>query len=198
MSIGIPSLRLGQRARSAAGVLYNLLKYTEQFDNVIWLKNAATVTANQAVAPDGTTTMDTVTATAGSNVHAVFEAFTFTNGVQYTFSCYLKYTNTQFASLRVYDSSQFPHITFDLVNGTIVDTQAGATGTITSVGGGVYRITATKTSTATGTGNVGVFLQPNATNRGAAWVAAGTESVLAWGADLRVGASAGTYQKVAG
>lgn len=198
MTIGIPSLRLGQRARSAAGVLYNLLKYTEQLDNAIWLKTASTVTANQAAAPDGTTTMDLVTATAGSNVHAIGQNYTFTNGVQYTYSHYLKYTNTQFASLRIYDSSQFPHITFDLVNGTIVDTQAGITGTITAVGGGVYRVTATKTAAASGVGNATLFMQPNATNRGAGWVAAGTETVLAWGADLRVGASAGTYQKVAG
>lgn len=196
MSIGIPSLRLGQRARSAAGALYNLLKYTEQFNNAVWLKTLVTVTADQAVAPDGTTTMDLLTATVGTNIRAASQQFTFTSGVQYTFSCHLKYTNNRYASLRLYDSATFPHITFDLVNGTIADTEAGVTGTITAVGGGIYRVTATRTAGASGIGNASVFLQPTAINRGASWVAAGTETLLAWGADLRVGASAGTYQKV--
>lgn len=196
MAIGIPSLRLGQKARSVASALYNLLKYTEQFENAVWLIGNVSVTPNQAVAPDGTTTMDQLTATAANNIHALSQAFTFTSGVQYTFSCYLKYTNTRYASLRIYDAAQFPHITFDLVAGTIVDTEAGATGTITAVGGGIYRVTATKTSAGNGVGNVSVFLQPNATNRGLGWVVTGTETLLAWGADLRLGASAGTYQKV--
>ena len=42
----------------------NLLTYTEQFDNAAWPKTNATITANAAVAPDGTTTADTLTATA--------------------------------------------------------------------------------------------------------------------------------------
>ena len=196
MSVGVPSLRLGQKARSAANILYNLLKYTEQFENAVWLQGSVTTTTNQAVAPDGTTTMDKLTAAVATNIHATSQPFTFTSGVQYTFSCHLKYTNTRYASLRVFDSAQFPHITFDLTLGTIVDTEAGVTGTITDVGGGIYRLTATKTAAASGVGNVSVFLQPTAANRGAAWLANGTESVLVWGADLRVGASAGTYQKV--
>jgi hypothetical protein len=39
----------------------NLLTFSEQFDNAAWIKQAGTVvTANQAVAPDGTTTADLV------------------------------------------------------------------------------------------------------------------------------------------
>lgn len=44
----------------------NLLLFTEQFDNAYWTKSNITITANSAVAPDGTTTADTLTAT-GAN-----------------------------------------------------------------------------------------------------------------------------------
>jgi hypothetical protein len=44
----------------------NLFLYSEQFDNAYWLKNGGTVTANTAVAPDGTTTADTISVNANS------------------------------------------------------------------------------------------------------------------------------------
>jgi hypothetical protein len=44
----------------------NLLFYSEQFDNVYWTKSNITITANSAVAPDGTTTADTLTATSAN------------------------------------------------------------------------------------------------------------------------------------
>ena len=47
-------------------VPYNLVQYSEQFDNVAWTKFNATVTANTAVAPDGNTTADTITSNASS------------------------------------------------------------------------------------------------------------------------------------
>lgn len=43
----------------------NLLTYTEQFDNAAWTKTSVTVTANTAIAPDGTLTADLMTG--GSN-----------------------------------------------------------------------------------------------------------------------------------
>jgi len=46
----------------------NLITYSEDFGNAYWAKNGdASVTANTHVAPDGTTTADTVTGTAGGS-----------------------------------------------------------------------------------------------------------------------------------
>ncbi len=45
----------------------NLLFRSEEFDNVYWSKNGTSVTANQGVAPDGTTTADLFTADDGVN-----------------------------------------------------------------------------------------------------------------------------------
>ena len=48
---------------------HNLLTYSEQFDNAVWIKSNATVTANAVVAPDGTNTADNYVATAVSGEH---------------------------------------------------------------------------------------------------------------------------------
>lgn len=47
-------------SRPVLSARYNLLTYTEQFDNAAWGKVNTTVTANYATAPDGTTTADRV------------------------------------------------------------------------------------------------------------------------------------------
>lgn len=46
----------------------NLLLRSNEFDNAVWIKNQTSVTPNSAVAPDGTTTADTVTILAPSAI----------------------------------------------------------------------------------------------------------------------------------
>ncbi len=53
----------------------NLLSRSEEFDNAYWSKNGTTVTANQGVAPDGTTTADLFEADDGTN-DSVFRVIT--------------------------------------------------------------------------------------------------------------------------
>lgn len=50
----------------------NLLTFTEQFDNAVWSKSGATVTANAAIAPDGTMTADQVVFASGTS--EIFQA----------------------------------------------------------------------------------------------------------------------------
>lgn len=64
----------------------NLLTYSQEFDNASWTKTNASVTANTFAAPDGTTTADTLTATAGNGT--VLETFT-ASAVAYTYSVWL-------------------------------------------------------------------------------------------------------------
>jgi len=48
---------------------YNLLTWTQEFDNPVWVKQAGTtVTANQTIAPDGTTTADLVVGNGTSGI----------------------------------------------------------------------------------------------------------------------------------
>ncbi len=60
----------GTRVNSAGLVEvcpWNLLTYSEQFDNAAWIKSSATMTANDAVAPNGTMTADKVVFAGANN-----------------------------------------------------------------------------------------------------------------------------------
>lgn len=65
----------------------NLVTFTQEFDNAAWAKSSATATANSLVAPDGTTTADTLAASGANGT--VRQAFT-AAAVAYTFSIYLR------------------------------------------------------------------------------------------------------------
>jgi|TARA_R110000764_G_scaffold155997_3_gene243917 hypothetical protein len=46
----------------------NIARYSEQFDNSVWVKNTVTVTANNVVAPDGTMTADKFVGTSANGL----------------------------------------------------------------------------------------------------------------------------------
>lgn len=79
---------------NSAGVItyapHNLLTYSEQFDNAAWVKNGATVTANNTSAPNNTTTADKITADGTTINQGVYSAASSIIGITYTFSVYLK------------------------------------------------------------------------------------------------------------
>jgi hypothetical protein len=68
---------------------HNLLAYSEEFDNAAWTKNTATVTANAAVAPDGTATADLVTSTGADGYFGRGQSG-LTGNQQFTASVYLR------------------------------------------------------------------------------------------------------------
>ena len=69
-------------------VPYNLLTYSEQFDNAAWgILNSASVSANTTIAPNGTTTADTLTFSANAS-SSIYQAITTVS--ELTFSVYAK------------------------------------------------------------------------------------------------------------
>jgi hypothetical protein len=81
----------------------NLLTYSEQFDNAIWAKGGVSVTANQAVSPDGYTNADLATTT---NVgHFLFNSGVVTPSSVYTFSFYVKRGTMTDMNYRVYNDT---------------------------------------------------------------------------------------------
>ena len=60
----------------------NLFPYSQEFDNAYWGKARSTATADQGVAPDGTTTADLITQTASTAAGAIFK-----NGLYLQCSC---------------------------------------------------------------------------------------------------------------
>ena len=68
----------------------NLAQYSEQFDNVYWLKSNATITANTTVSPDGTQNADTAVITAGGYIYAEFFPYAAVTGQSATISVFAK------------------------------------------------------------------------------------------------------------
>ena len=66
----------------------NLLPYSNDFTNVEWDKSGATVTANNALAPDGTLTASTITVGAGDYIIQTLASYSVTVGDTFTYSLY--------------------------------------------------------------------------------------------------------------
>ena len=106
----------------------NLLLYSEQLSNAYWAPLDATITANTAVAPDGTTTMDRLTETATTNPHQVLStAVTIFGGAARTFSVFVKKGNVRYIQIAnvAFGASSASSI-FDLDTKTVTDNRASS------------------------------------------------------------------------
>ena len=173
----------------------NLLTYSEQFDNAAWAKNAASISANTLVAPDGTTTADKVVEnTATTAPHRVQQTFAIV-GTSIAASCYIKAAERTFAYIRIDDASSTKFAWFNLSSGIVGTVNSGLTASIQSVGNDWYRCTA-------------IYAAPAATNSGSfvigasvtdgvqAYTGDGTSGILIWGAQLELGSVATDYQRI--
>jgi hypothetical protein len=172
----------------------NLALYSEQFDNAYWTKLNITITANNAVAPDGTSSADrfvlTSVSPAAQTVSRQIAIVSSTTTI--TFSTFVKYVDKQYIQL-VFSggfSSQFAN--FDLINGTVT---AGTyvSANVQSYANGWYRISITTTGLTT---NVLPFIWSIDTalaGRAADSTSTGTNSYLIWGAQIEAGAYATSY-----
>jgi hypothetical protein len=183
---------------------YNLLEYSEQFDNGYWTKANTTISANAATAPNGTTNADLAYATTTGTDRAVYRngLTGLTVGASYMLSVYAKASGKSWLAFGTLGGGTPPASMpfFDLQNGVV-----GQTGTffssasITAVGNGWYRCVAVgspPTSTA-----FPLFYLTDGNNNGTV-TANGTDGVLLWGADLRptsqaTGLIGPTYQRIA-
>jgi hypothetical protein len=181
---------------------YNLLTYSEQFDNAAWSKTGMLAfgsgsVVNATTAPDGTTTADLLTPDTSSSTKAI--RLIVTGAGANTWSFYAKANG--YTKVGVWDyATSGAYAAFLLSgSGSVLDSGSGASGAaIVSVGNGWYRCS----FTATVTGSLGFSLQvlsPSYTtgSLNTAYAANGTDGIYFWGAMLNTGSSAGTYQRIA-
>jgi hypothetical protein len=155
----------------------NLLLRSEEFDNASWSKIDGSVTANAAISPDGTMTADLLLDDASDgNIRQIVT----TTATTHTQSIYCKPFGR--SGFLVWNSVGYVDFDFNLV--AIID-NANATGTITAVGNGWFRLTCTFSASA-GTPNI------NFTNRGTGRVD-GVSGVYIWAAQLETGSVATSY-----
>lgn len=149
----------------------NLLLYSQDYDNALWLKTGASLATNSVTAPDGSVTADTVTSTVNS-FSGVGQSSTLPAG-QYVMSVFAKAGASNFLRLAAISSA---YAWFDLANGVVGTVMAGATAFIQSYGNGWYRCIVVTTGTPTPA--IRLADADNSTS------AAAGNSVHLWGAQL--------------
>jgi len=192
----LPGNHASQATTASRPVLrarYNLLTYSEQFDNAAWFAGSTTVSANQATAPDLTVTADLVYPTSsGASRYIWRNAPVFTASAQViTSSFYIK--SSSWTWVMVNGTGTNTGVWFNISTGQKGTENSGYTGTITDAQNGWWRVTVTETRT--GSVQPTVFLAD--ANSSLTATASGTNGIYVWGADLRYGSSAGTYQRIA-
>ena len=174
---------------------YNLLTYSEQFDNGDWLKFGVTISPNAGTAPDGTTTADLIYPSSTGTDRALYRGgFA---SISKTHSVAAKAAGKNWFCIYQEDTTGGA-AWFDLANGTVGTVAAGfANATITPLGNGWYRCSVTSTSSFN---QYTAFAPVDADNSNTLTVNS-TDGALIWGADLRPASQATgligpTYQRV--
>ena len=184
--------------KSNSFVQTNLLLQSQTLDNAAWSKTTATVTADTAIAPDGTSTADTVTATTvGANTGFISQTVTLAASTNYVYSMYVKHGTESSVMLQaictVTGVNSGCFATFNVSNGTVSTASSygsvsGATASITSSINGYYRCTLVLPVPAgTITGGAVWFFPYSGSD-------AANTYAYAWGAQLVQGSVPGDYR----
>jgi hypothetical protein len=182
-------------ARPTLSARVNLLTKTEQFDDAAWTKFTATVTANTNVAPDGTTTADTVASNGVSGTPGFTQVVTISSITDYIARLYVLKTSgaTRFPSSSLYFAGGGTAREWGCVLNTNTGVAYPASGwadgapttTVTSVGD--YWLLSMQQGSLTGNTTAQAFFSPgvNTTGNSGTRGVTTTGSNVVWGADLR-------------
>jgi hypothetical protein len=185
-------LRRTDRGVLIEGARTNLLLRSQEFDNASWTQSNATVSANSVVAPDGTTTADTLTENGSAAEHRVIQAVT-TTAAAYTTSVYWKPNGRTWMHIRMVDSGSATRYAFFNCSGagTVGTLGTGMTGTIAALNNGWYRVAVTIAAAFAGS-NQQIFGTASADGI-SSYTGDGVSGAYMWGAQCELGAFASSY-----
>ena len=177
----------------------NYFRYSEEFNQgSVWTLNNATITANAATAPDGTTTADKLIDNATNAQHSVQQMVTvLAPNVSYRASVYVKAAELTSCRVIFYDDGvNFYGISLNLSTGVATVTSGGTVNgtsyTVTNVGSGWYLVSIVGTIPAPNANRHGLTI--NTASGGVSYAGSGN-GILVWGASLQEAGADGTYLK---
>ena len=179
----------------------NVILQSQDISSASWSKNGSpTIVANASVAPDGTTTADTITADGTTSDQLVFQDLTVSANSTYTFSVFVKKatTKTYFGGLRIYlynGTAKNVLVAFDEVNGTLTNLPGNSLTPTLKVDdyGTYYRFNVTVTDTGSNT-TIRPLIYGVISKNGTTVDTSGAGSARTiWGAQLEAGAYATSY-----
>ena len=177
----------------------NLVPHSEEFNDSYFTTARASVTANAALAPDGTTTADELVENTDNNSHLIRFDDAVVSGTTYTMSVFAKAASGDRRLKMVFNTHNsgfaFSQAVFRLDNGTVSNTSCD-NATIEDFGNGWFRCTATETATAT-TSAARFILHINDTS-GSTYTGDGSSGLYFWGLQVEAGAFPTSYIKTTG
>jgi hypothetical protein len=175
---------------NAAGLVelvpYNLLQYSEEFDNAAWNRIALGLVSNDATAPNGTLTADKITPDTTTAQHQIRQlSFSYNALTSYTYSVYFKPNGYNAIVMRMAGTTAFGTsfgivVKFDASTMVTTIIDGAPTTTFTSVGNGWYRCSITATTVAAQSAQA-IPIYPNNWDP---YAGDGTSGIYIWGAQL--------------
>jgi hypothetical protein len=177
-----------------AGVLIepqatNLVRHSDNFDNITWIARNASVVSSGTRSPDGTINSFKIKEDSSEFSHylAPSDNVSTTYGTTYTFSAFFKAAERKWAYFNIQNDT----VHFDLVNGVVGNKNADYSDAgMESAGNGWYRCYATfKANSSETSAKIGAEIQ----NGDIAYKGNGSYGVLVWGVQMERGDKMTSY-----
>jgi hypothetical protein len=182
----------------------NVVTYSQDFENAAWVKLNVSVTANTQVAPDGTTTADTLTDDATAGLHYIQHGSfsTNTDGQRFCRSVYVKKGTARYIAISPINTfnNSINVLLFDFDTGSYVNTPdpsyIDGYDTPEDVGNGWWRLSFWSDQTGPGYGRVNLAIY-NSSNPASGSYSGVGDTVHIWGFQAEYNeTSPTTYQPI--
>lgn len=184
----------GKRRLLLENASTNLFTYSEDFTQAAWTKSNCTVTPSAGLAQTGAVTATKVATNNTLNSGHIRQDVSMTSGIPYSVSIYVAQSGFSWLYIFTSDGATALDGWVNVATGATANVAVGLTITVTAAAFGALRISATRVSGNTGTGNFRFY---PASSVGAPLSSVtggnGTDGVLVWGAQCEALAFASSY-----